>query len=123
MYVWSFIVLYFFYFITFNTFGAHHTNHKIGFLLIAIPCLFILGVILKYAADAPSLVAIVGPIHGFFYMVYLAFAFDLSLKCKWQPGYTVLVLLAGTIPFLSFVAERKVTHRVQGQLAEASTAA
>jgi hypothetical protein len=35
--VWSFLVLYFIYFITFNTFGGLHTNHKIGFLLIAIP--------------------------------------------------------------------------------------
>ncbi|HEY8893513.1 MAG TPA: hypothetical protein VIM79_01815, partial [Niastella sp.] len=35
--IWSFIALYFLYFITFNTFGGHHTNHKIGFLLIAIP--------------------------------------------------------------------------------------
>lgn len=35
--IWSFIALYFVYFITFNTFGGHHTNHKIGFLLIAIP--------------------------------------------------------------------------------------
>ena len=78
------------------------------------------GVILKYVSDAPALVAIVGPIHGFFYMVYLAFAFDLSLKSKWQPLYTLGVLLAGTIPFLSFVAERKVTHRVQAQLAETS---
>ncbi|OQP62530.1 hypothetical protein A3860_27955 [Niastella vici] len=37
LFIWSFIVLYFVYFITFNTFGCHHTNHKIGFLLIAIP--------------------------------------------------------------------------------------
>ena len=81
------------------------------------------GVILKYASDMPTLVAIVGPIHGFFYMVYLVFAFDLSLKTKWSPLYTIAVLLAGTIPFLSFVAERKVTHRVTRLLAEQPAAA
>ncbi|HEY0501528.1 MAG TPA: DUF3817 domain-containing protein [Kutzneria sp.] len=80
------------------------------------------GVILKYAADAPTLVAVVGPIHGFLYMIYLVCAFDLSLKSKWQPLYTLGVLLAGTIPFLSFVAERKVTHRVTAKLAETETA-
>jgi hypothetical protein len=32
-----FAVLYFIYFIVFNTYGAHHTNHKIGMLLIAVP--------------------------------------------------------------------------------------
>jgi integral membrane protein len=82
-----------------------------------------LGVILKYLAGAPTLVAIVGPIHGVFYMAYLVFAFDLSLKSKWQPLYTLMVLLAGTIPFLSFVAERKVTHRVTAQLTESAPAA
>jgi len=80
------------------------------------------GVILKYASDAPTLVAIIGPIHGFFYMVYLVCAFDLSLKCKWPPLYTLGVLLSGTIPFLSFYTERKVTHRVTAQLAETAAA-
>jgi integral membrane protein len=89
----------------------------VGLLVLAV------GVILKYAADAPALVAIVGPIHGFCYMVYLVFAFDLSLKTKWSPLYTIGVLLAGTIPFLSFVAERKVTHRVTALLQEQTAAA
>ena len=81
------------------------------------------GVIIKYAADSPGLVAIVGPIHGFLYMIYLVCAFDLSLKSKWQLPYTLGVLLAGTIPFLSFVAERKVTHRVTAQLTATETEA
>src|SRR3954467_7113572 len=80
------------------------------------------GVILQYAADAPTLVAVVGPSHGFLYMVYLVCAFGLSLKSKWAPLYTIGVLLAGTIPFLSFVAERKVTHRVTEKLAETEAA-
>ncbi|AHH95411.1 DUF3817 domain-containing protein [Kutzneria viridogrisea] len=75
------------------------------------------AMVLKYAADMPSLVAIVGPIHGFFYMVYLVFAFDLSLKAKWPITYTLGVLVAGTIPFLSFLAERKVTAKVREKLA------
>jgi integral membrane protein len=37
---------------------------------------------------------------------------DLAIKARWSIKGTVLVLLAGTIPFLSFVAERRVTHRV-----------
>ncbi len=68
---------------------------------------------LKYFADAPTMVAIVGPIHGFLYMVYLVVAFDLSLRARWPLRYTVLILLAGTVPFLSFVAERSVTRRVR----------
>ncbi|MBV8933711.1 MAG: DUF3817 domain-containing protein [Kutzneria sp.] len=71
------------------------------------------GVLLKYFAGQPTLVAVIGPVHGVFYMVYLAFAFDLSLRAKWRPGYTLAVLLAGTVPFLSFVAERDVTGRTR----------
>jgi integral membrane protein len=81
------------------------------------------GVILKYAADSPGLVSVVGIVHGFFFMAYVVCAFDLSLKCKWPPLYTLGVLLSGTIPFLSFVAERKVTHRVTALLAESESAA
>jgi integral membrane protein len=79
------------------------------FLLI----LTLVAMPLKYFADSPAMVAIVGPIHGFLYMVYLVVAFDLSLRARWPFRYTVLILLAGTVPFLSFVAERSVTRRVR----------
>ncbi len=64
---------------------------------------------LKYFAGDPLLVAIVGPIHGFLYMGYLALAADLGVKSRWPVVRLLLVALAGTIPFVSFVAERKVT--------------
>ena len=67
----------------------------------------------KYAADDASLVATVGPVHGLLYMVYLALTFDLGRRARWSPGFTVLVMLAGTVPFLSFVAERAVVRRVR----------
>jgi integral membrane protein len=72
---------------------------------------------LKYLADDRTAVAIVGPIHGFLYMVYLVIAFDLSLRSRWPLKFTILILLAGTVPFLSFVAERTVTRRVRAALA------
>ena len=43
---------------------------------------------------------------------------DLAVLARWPWKFTILVLLAGTVPFLSFVAERKVTHRVRAALAE-----
>lgn len=64
---------------------------------------------LKYFADQSTLVAIIGPVHGFLYMVYLVVGFDLAVRAKWSFRRTILVLLAGTIPVMSFVAERKVT--------------
>jgi len=67
----------------------------------------------KYIGDDPSLVETVGPIHGFLYIVYLVLAFDLARRARWSLGRTVLILLAGTVPFLSFVAERKATSWVR----------
>jgi integral membrane protein len=78
---------------------------------------------LKYFADQPTLVAIVGPIHGFLYMVYLAAAFDLAVRAKWPFTRTVLVLLAGTIPVMSFIAERKATGWIRDQARTASVSA
>jgi integral membrane protein len=67
----------------------------------------------KYLADEPRGVEIIGPIHGFVYAVYLALALDLAIKARWSIRGTILVLIAGTIPFLSFVAERTVTRKVR----------
>jgi integral membrane protein len=68
---------------------------------------------LKYAAGIPGPTAVVGAMHGVLYCVYLLTAFDLALRARWTAKGTVLVLLAGTIPFLSFVAERVVTRRTR----------
>ena len=68
---------------------------------------------LKYVWHEGTMVAIVGPIHGFLYMVYLVAAFDLAVRAKWSFVRTGLVLLAGTIPVMSFVAERKATGWVR----------
>jgi integral membrane protein len=71
---------------------------------------------LKYVWHDNTLVAIVGPLHGFLYMVYLVAAFDLAVRAKWSFVRTGLVLLAGTVPIMSFVAERKVTGWVREEV-------
>ncbi|MFI8960761.1 DUF3817 domain-containing protein [Streptomyces sp. NPDC053493] len=48
--------------------------------------------------------------HGFLYIIYLVFAFDLGSKAKWPVGKLLWVLLAGTIPTAAFFVERKVTR-------------
>ena len=64
----------------------------------------------KYLGHNDALVAVVGPIHGFLFMVYVVLTFDLGRRARWPLSRMVLVMLAGTIPFLSFWAERKVSH-------------
>ena len=52
-------------------------------------------------------------LHGFLYMVYLVTVLDVAIRARWTPGRTVVVALAGTIPFLSFVFERRITHQLR----------
>jgi integral membrane protein len=65
---------------------------------------------LKYIGGDDTVVAVVGPIHGFLFMIYLVLAFDLARRAKWSFTRMILVMLSGTIPFLSFWTERKVTN-------------
>ncbi|HEV8174281.1 MAG TPA: DUF3817 domain-containing protein, partial [Actinoplanes sp.] len=46
---------------------------------------------IKYIGGNDALVAIVGPIHGFLFMVYVVLTFDLGRRAKWPLGRMVLV--------------------------------
>jgi integral membrane protein len=64
---------------------------------------------LQFAAGQPDVAKVVGTLHGYLYLVYLGVAFDLTRKMRIPLGWMLLVLLAGTVPFCAFVAERKLT--------------
>ena len=81
---------------------------------VGLVVLVFVGVPLNHLAGQQAVVAILGPLHGFLYIVYLLATVDLAFRCRWPLPRTVLVMLAGTIPFLSFVAERRVTRLVRG---------
>jgi integral membrane protein len=74
---------------------------------------------LKYIGDSDTMVSIVGVAHGWLYMVYLVAAFWLAYQRRWSHKKTILVLLAGTVPFMSFVAERRVVRDERGTVAPA----
>ncbi len=75
--------------------------------------LVLVGVPLQIWANNESVVKVVGPLHGALYVVYLLLTLDLARRVRMNPVVAVLVMVAGTIPFLSFVAERKVTAMVK----------
>ncbi|MFZ5848799.1 MAG: DUF3817 domain-containing protein [Actinomycetota bacterium] len=58
-----------------------------------------------------------GVAHGWLYMIFLLFAFMLSRRAEWSLGFTVVTLLAGTVPVLSFWAEHRATKDVKRRLA------
>jgi integral membrane protein len=77
---------------------------------------------LKYLAHDDTVIGIHGPIHGLLYMAYVWFTIDLGTKAGWPLRRIVGVLLAGTVPFLSFVVERRVSRQVEAQEAHAASA-
>lgn len=91
--------------------------YVVGVFLI----LLTIGILLRYTdlfgyrTDVVS--RTVSPIHGFGYMLYLAAGIDLASRRRWRPLTTLGVLLAGTVPLLSFVAERRVSADVRAALA------
>jgi integral membrane protein len=70
---------------------------------------------LKYLAHDESVISVVGPLHGSLYIVYLVVAFDLAHRNRWSVPQTLLLLLAGTVPFLTFVVERRITRRLHAE--------
>ncbi len=90
-------------------------NYRVAAWVTGIGLLILVFVAMpmKYFFDRPGPVAIVGVTHGFLYMVYILCTLILAERCRWKPLDAVLILLAGTIPVASFVAERAVTRRVR----------
>jgi integral membrane protein len=82
-----------------------------GVLLLV---LVFVAVPMKYLAGDDKVVSVVGTLHGWLYFIYVLVAFHLSHVARWRAPKTILVLLAGTIPFASFVAERRVMREFHG---------
>lgn len=59
-------------------------------------------------------------LHGWIYIAYVAVALDLVFRLRWGPVRALGVVLAGTIPFMSFVAERRVSRAVERLLGPAT---
>jgi len=50
-------------------------------------------------------------VHGYLYMVYLLPAFHLVVKGRWNLLKILWVMLAGTLPVASFIAERRIVKQ------------
>ena len=55
--------------------------------------------------------------HGYLYLLYVIATLNLGLKLRWPLLRVVLVMLAGTVPTMSFVAEHYVTRDTRKRLA------
>lgn len=91
--------------------------YLVGVLLVI---LVLVGVPLKYIYNDDRVVTWTGIPHGWLYMLLLFTAWDLGRRVKWTLRNLLPIALAGTIPFLSFVAEYFARKDVQKRLADSN---
>ncbi len=77
---------------------------------VVLMVLCFVGIPLQVAGH-PAVANDVGVVHGILYIIYLACAWILSRKLRLATKPTVIMLLAGTIPIMTFIVERWITHR------------
>ncbi|MFC5185726.1 DUF3817 domain-containing protein [Actinomadura harenae] len=100
-------------------------RYRIMALLVGVMLLILVFVAmpLRYIGDQPGASAVVSPIHGLLYMVYLVTAFDLYRRAGWPLQKMVLMVAAGLVPFLAFYIERRVVRDARAELEGTAVAA
>jgi integral membrane protein len=88
--------------------------YVVGVMLIVLTCI---GMPLKYLGGNDSVVTVTGIAHGWLYMILIITAIDLGRRAHWSWVRLLLIALAGTVPFVTFVAEHYATKDVKAKLA------
>jgi integral membrane protein len=96
--------------------------YVVGTLLV----LLFIGVLLKYLTSNGTdpqrlgewLAMYVGVLHGFLYMVFLVTVAMLATKARWSIAFTLITVISGLVPFMTFVAERRATAKVREKYPE-----
>jgi integral membrane protein len=89
---------------------AYRTMAYVTGVMLMILCFVCMP--LRYFGHDSGPAEVVGAFHGVLYMIYIVIAFVMTRLVRMKvasPG-TVIVLLAGTVPVLTFVVERWVTR-------------
>ena len=67
---------------------------------------------LKYWADMPMAVRIVGSLHGALFVAYAICAALLLARGQWAFGRSALAMAVSLVPFATFVFDRSVRHEL-----------
>ncbi|MFV2198262.1 DUF3817 domain-containing protein [Nocardiopsis sp. LOL_012] len=94
----------------------------LGLTFVAMPAKYLVGETARFSLvpappglehwfgpESPLMLFIAMP-HGYIYMVYVLVVLWVSLGRRWGAGRTLGVVLAGTVPVLGFVVERRVVR-------------
>lgn len=86
----------------------------VGTLLIVLVCI---GVPLRVMGITDAITTYVGVGHGWLFMAMVICALDLGRRVRWNLGWYAAIILAGLVPFLTFVAEHYATKDVRRRIA------
>ena len=78
-----------------------------GVVLIVL-CLFAIG---QAFTNDGGIVNVIGTIHGLLYIIYLGVSYPLTRRLRLSAWPTAGVLLAGTVPVMTFIVENRIRHR------------
>ena len=67
---------------------------------------------LKYWADLPTAVRIVGMLHGLLFVAFVASLFEVALKRDWAPARWGLAFLSSLVPFGTFLFDRSLKREI-----------
>ena len=90
---------------------------------VLLAVLVLVGMPMKYINHDDTVVVFTGIPHGWLYMILLITAYDLGRRVGWSIKWFIAIMLAGTVPFLSFVAEHFSTKNVRATLARSEAVA
>lgn len=87
-------------------------TYKIAFRWVAIAeatswLILIVATIVKYTANAPAGVKIMGPVHGVLFIGYVLLAITLRGQLKWNGRTSLIVLIDSIIPTGGFFVARR----------------
>ena len=71
----------------------------------------IVATIVKYSADSPLGVKILGPIHGVLFLAYVALTFEVRRQTRWDARTTLIVLADAILPGGGFLVARRADLR------------
>jgi integral membrane protein len=90
---------------------------------ISIIILVFIALPLKIWGNSNGLAAGLGFPHGvILYPIYIILTLDLARRVRIHPLWAIAAVIAGTVPFVSFYSERKITELVRLREAELAAA-
>jgi len=96
-----------------RTGGALKAYRVMAYVVGVLLAVLVLVAVPLQLAGHKGLEVVLGTAHGYLYVLLLLSIANLAFRRRMPLLWIVLVALAGTVPFLSFVAERQVTARVR----------